>query len=270
MKDVFKFLVHYACAVLACLYIFTIGLFFGKGRDLIVRMYRIFFWSILPAPRTIIPRVEPSTVIPRHITDIELYEELPRDGNVSTLELVVIVKLIRAYHPETIFEIGTFNGRTTLNMAANCPPKAKVYTLDMVPEKRASAKLPLSLGDRQYIAKDSPGSSFLGTACAGKIIQLYGDSATFNFTPFFNTVDFIFVDGSHSYGYTLNDSTVALRLLRDGKGIIVWHDYGAWGGVTKALNEAYLNRKECRGLQHIVGTSLVYVAINRSINISPH
>ena len=43
-------------------------------------------------------------------------------------------------------------------------------------------------------------------------------------------MDFIFVDGSHSYDYVLNDSRKALSLLRGGKGIILWHDYPGWTG----------------------------------------
>jgi hypothetical protein len=93
-----------------------------------------------------------------------------------------------------------------------------------------------------------------------KICQLYGDSATFDFTPFFG-MDFIFIDGSHSYEYVLNDSRKAIQLLREGKGVILWHDYATewWEGVTKALNDLYLNDSEFKDLKWIAGTSLVYL-----------
>jgi len=39
-------------------------------------------------------------------------------------------------------------------------------------------------------------------------------------------------------------------------GRIVWHDYGIWDGVTKALTE--VEAKEQLGLKSIRGTSLVY------------
>ena len=72
-------------------------------------------------------------------------------------------------------------------------------------------------------------------------------------------MDFVFVDGSHSYEYVLNDSRLARRLLRkDGDGIIVWHDYGAWRGVTRALNALYRRDSVFQGLKHIEGTTLVY------------
>ena len=39
-------------------------------------------------------------------------------------------------------------------------------------------------------------------------------------------------------------------------GVVVWHDYGIWEGVTKALEE--MEQRERLGLTHIRGTSLVY------------
>jgi hypothetical protein len=34
-----------------------------------------------------------------------------------------------------------------------------------------------------------------------------------------------------------NDTRVALELLNPASGVIVWHDYGEWQGVTKGLEE---------------------------------
>ncbi|MBW1799456.1 MAG: hypothetical protein JRJ85_01880, partial [Deltaproteobacteria bacterium] len=47
----------------------------------------------------------------------------------------------------------------------------------------------------------------------------------------------------------------AMRLIRTG-GVIIWHDYGIWEGVTRALEE--MEEKNKWGLKHISGTSLVY------------
>jgi hypothetical protein len=55
-----------------------------------------------------------------------------------------------------------------------------------------------------------------------------------------------------------NDSRIALRLLREGRGIILWHDYESWYDVTRALNELY-RTPEGADLRRIQGTSLVYV-----------
>ena len=75
-------------------------------------------------------------------------------------------------------------------------------------------------------------------------------------------MDFIFVDGSHSYEYVLNDSDKARKLLRDGRGVIVWHDYGDWDGVTKALNELYSAGGDFKGVKHISGTPLACLIVD--------
>jgi hypothetical protein len=40
------------------------------------------------------------------------------------------------------------------------------------------------------------------------------------------------------------------------KGVVLWHDYGVWPGVTQALEE--LETARHLGLVHIRGTSLVF------------
>ena len=87
-----------------------------------------------------------------------------------------------------------------------------------------------------------------------RITQLHGDSATFDFTPYEDRCDLVFVDGSHAYEYTVKDTETAFRLKRPG-GVIIWHDYGVWEGVTRALEE--FERRTNAGLKHIHGTSLV-------------
>ena len=68
--------------------------------------------------------------------------------------------------------------------------------------------------------KDVSGTRFRGTDCESRITQLYGDSATYDFSRHVGTVDLVFVDGSHSYEYVVSDSRLSLSLLRGGKGVI--------------------------------------------------
>jgi len=46
-----------------------------------------------------------------------------------------------------------------------------------------------------------------------------------------------------------------MNLLRKG-GVIIWHDYGIWEGVTRALEELW--KSDHYDLRNIRGTSLVY------------
>lgn len=213
--------------------------------------------AIRPELKAIIPEINTSDLV-RYDTLIEVREFHWIDGNVSAEELILIAKLVRQYKPNRLFEIGTFDGRTTLNLACNCSPDARVYTLDLPDEKRPFKKPATLDGDMSFVSKVATGSRFHGTDCENKITQLYGNSATFDFSPYENKMDFVFIDAAHTYEYILIDSEKALRLLRDRQGIILWHDYKwVWDDVRKALNKLYLTRSEFKNLRHIKDTSLV-------------
>ncbi len=241
-----------------------VGFLFEKNRLFIERICAQFGY-VKKTPILIVPTIELAKVVSEDIP-IQVREPVAIDGNISLAEITVMSKLVKRHNPNRLFEIGTFDGRTTLNLAANASAEAEVYTLDLPKDKLSVTDLPLETGEEKYVDQEVSGLRFLGTDCEQKITQLYGDSATFDFSPFFNTVDFIFIDGSHSYEYVLNDSKRALELLRDGQGVILWHDYGKpwWSGLTTALNEMYSARKEFKNIQHIQETSLVYLVIDDS------
>ena len=255
MSRLIAFITRYLYAALSCLYLFTLGALREKNRLLISSICAHFGYGE-KSPVPLLPKVEISEVAPEHLP-IQIREPVEADGNISLVEIAVISKLIRSRNPGVIFEIGTFDGRTTLNMAANAPPDAKVYTLDLPSQSRT--ELPIDPGEEKYIDKEASGTRFAGTDCEPKITQLYGDSAAFDFSPYYDTVDAVFVDGAHSYEYVLHDSRQAIQLLRDGKGLILWHDYDKiwWSGLTRALNELYTEEPEFSGVKHIDGTSLV-------------
>ena len=112
----------------------------------------------------------------------------------------------------------------------------------------------------KFIRKPGSGARFVGTPYAARITQLYGDSATFDYTPYEGAMDFVFVDGSHSYEYVKSDTRTALKLLKPVGGVILWHDYGSpyWKGLTRALNELMTEQPELASMRHIRDTMLVF------------
>jgi len=216
--------------------------------------------STPPPTRKIIPTISISEICPE-LPAVELHAPIGVDGNVSLYELVVISALAKRRAPRGVFEIGTFDGRTALNLAANLPANGKVFTLDLPRAAMKNTALPLGHDDVHYVDKDTSGGRFADNACRGKIVQLYGDSATFDFTPYQGQIDFVFVDGSHAYKYVMNDSRKALSLLRNGKGIILWHDYPSWQGVAEALNELFVKDPVFGKLRNIEGTQFAYLEI---------
>ena len=87
-----------------------------------------------------------------------------------------------------------------------------------------------------------------------RITQLMGDSAAFDWSAHVGRAGLVFVDGSHAHDYVIADSDTAFRLVAK-KGMVIWHDYGVWEGVTRALDEIEASRH--LGLRHVRGTSLV-------------
>lgn len=254
----------YLYAFLRCCYIFTIGYFFKKNRKLVSNMCEIFDYQKFrefmdPEIKTSMPNVQIQDIV-NDALPIQLREATWKDGNISLLELSVIIKIVKQYKPKRIFEIGTYDGRTTLNLACNSSEDAVVYTLDL-PKKR-SGLIPAAgfQGDESFVDKAVTGSRFLQSMdCKEKIIQLFGDSATFDFSPYENKIDLVFIDGAHTYNYILSDSEKALKMLRDGRGIILWHDYSwVWPEIAKALNRLYKTGSRFKDIRHIKGTSLVY------------
>ena len=241
MRPVIARLTRYAWRYLyglgSTLYLFTLGQATAGGRAF---LYSLCDRCGYQPVKTLIPRVPLREVLGRD-TVLEVHDPLGAPGSVSLLELGVIGSLIRRGRPMRLVEIGTLDGRTTLNMAANAPSGAHVYTLDL--------------------PGLSSGAYFAGAPEAAKISQLRGDSATFDWSPFEGTVDFVFIDADHTYPFVTADSRRAVKLLREGRGTIVWHDYGTWEwpGATRALNDLYAEGGVFHGLRRVEGTTLVYL-----------
>lgn len=154
-------------------------------------------------------------------------------------ELAYMALVARALNPIRVFEIGTFRGRTALNFAYNTPDDSRIYTLDLPVEERAAAATAAGLADRGIIAESLTGIDYRGKDAAHKIEQLYGDSTKFDFSPYYDQIDLVFVDGAHYYDCVISDTRNALRMARAG-GYIMWHDfanYGDYNDVTRAVLE---------------------------------
>jgi predicted O-methyltransferase YrrM len=199
-----------------------------------------------PKETDVIPKVAMSEVF-SPTTEIRLLAPAPGIPSVTLPELCLLMHLLVRSKARTIFEFGTHVGRTTLNLALNSATNARLYTLDFPHQMQ-----------QQY--GYSAGSIFARSPLKKRITQLYGETMEFEFSKYFGTADFIFIDAGHSYEQAMSDSRNALKLLRNGRGTVVWHDYG-WEGVAPALNKLYREEKRLSGMRHITDTSLVYAEV---------
>lgn len=161
---------------------------------------------------------------------------------VTVSELLLIGWLASYYAPMNIFEFGTADGRTTLNLALNSPDACRIYTIDLPDQDRLDFHHTekASVGEERYPIpyKESVGACFVDHPVSSKITQILGDTASFDFSPFAKSMDLIFIDANHDYEYVRSDTQNALRMRSD-RGIVVWHDYQAWEGVRTCVDELY-------------------------------
>lgn len=198
-------------------------------------------------PRALLARTELSLldpfVYPGSATSI---------GGVGWYETLCLAALVRAARPRSLFEFGTLDGRTTLQLAANAPG-ATVYTLEL-PHGEWDRLPDMSPDERELAALARAGDYFRHSAHTGRIVQLWGNSVEFDFSPYLGAIDFVFVDASKDPGYFERDAENALRICSD-RGVVVWHDYDNQGlfPAFDAHLESLVGRE---GLVRIADTTL--------------
>ena len=154
-------------------------------------------------------------------------------------DMVYLALLAAVLKPQSVFEIGTLEGYTALLFALNLNEDGLVHTLDLPRERVGDSALKTTVVDDQHIDIHSHTTQYLYQShdCGHRVRQLSGDSATFDFSPYHESVDLFFIDGAHSFEYVKSDSERAFSCVREG-GVIAWHDYGRWGvnGVSRYLH----------------------------------
>jgi predicted O-methyltransferase YrrM len=194
-----------------------------KDRD----AYRISTWR-----HGRLERRRPAEIFPgiEHV-DVRLFNLYDRDPGMSidAAEVMVLCAIERFIRAENVLEIGTWDGNTALNLAANVADGGRVTTVDLPPD----ARLPSG-----YWNKAEPsrvGVQYRGSPYESRIRQVLGDSRTMNWEELGGPFDLIFIDGCHAEEYVRTDTENALRRIRPG-GVIVWHDYGDFKSVSRAVD----------------------------------
>lgn len=171
------------------------------------------------------------TEIFRHIEKNSIYVKsnvFNTDSKVTRpMETQILSALVGYFQPATIFEIGTYNGFTTFHFALNSSPNCRIYTLDLPPNYDVGQLEGCSYDDlmvAKLSLKHVTDRIYHQFPERAKIQEIFGDSATFDFSPYHGKIDFMFIDGNHSYGFVKSDTENALKMLSD-RGVLVWHDY---------------------------------------------
>jgi predicted O-methyltransferase YrrM len=176
-------------------------------------------------------------------------------------DIVSLCMICRIVGPRRVFEIGTLRGYTALHFALNSPDDAVVHTLDLPRGGIAQPSLTTTFMDDLHVEASLSADRlcFEGTAQEARIERLFGDSATFDFSPYHGNIDVFFIDGAHSYEYVRSDTERALNCVRPG-GVIAWHDFGRAGvnGVSRWLLEM---QQHGHPIYSVPGGSLAYMKV---------
>jgi SAM-dependent methyltransferase len=187
----------------------------GRGRSDFIRDWLRFPLTHLASkalegvPVATIPELFPGAELgPISISPGSLDQQI---WHVRLDEEVLIGLAVKAVGARRIFEIGTFEGGTTLFLAEKAGEGAEVFTLDLPASQFAWTWTEI-------------GTRFRGAAVEPRIKQLSGDSLEFDFSPYDGSIDLVFVDAAHDYWHGIADSRTALKLVRPG-GVVLWHDF---------------------------------------------
>ena len=147
--------------------------------------------------------------------------------------------LAKKFAKQNLIEVGTSFGQSSLLFALNTPPDVRITTLDI------------------QRVEDNPtlGNVFRGQPVAERIQMVTSTLEQLAATLEPHSVDFIFIDGDHSYDGCKSDTLAAMKLVRPG-GLICWHDYifRFRYGVVKALDE--IRAETGLDIRHIAHTDV--------------
>ena len=201
-----------------------------------------------------LPRLELNQVMPGiGSTSIVILEAYQRalGTTLDVEELASLLAIVKFVGAKKICEVGTFDGSTALNLAANTPPDAQIVTLDLPPDWGGDLSLQTPKEYQNITDRRTVGQRFRNTPQEGKIEQVFGDSAMIDWSKLPSPFDIVFIDGCHYYDYVAKDTQNALKYLRP-EGLIIWHDYGSFKDVSDVVDETSAKIK----VSAIAGTRL--------------
>ncbi|HZQ70118.1 MAG TPA: class I SAM-dependent methyltransferase [Terriglobales bacterium] len=173
-------------------------------------------------------------------------------GGTDAREILVLAAATKLVRPRRIFEIGTYNGRTTAVFIMNAPSNCQVYTLDLPPQSNASSDYLAS--DAELVETRST-ETFLQRARLGRRYrQIYCNSMDLDAEIFRDSIELGFIDGAHTLEFVRND-TEKMAIMMAQRGLVFWHDYGG-RGEFRPLSE-YLESLPIE-MYRVPGTSLAW------------
>jgi len=185
-------------------------------------------------------------------------------GSTSTLEQIMLIKLMRIVDASYIFEFGTYKGLTTRLLLENLPDKdinsERVYTLDLDNLEAVEFQ-----GNDMNLAKEAFNyeRKYLKSNNKHLVKQILQNCLNLDENKYLNKFQFIFVDGNHEVNYARSDTEKSFKMLSGPPSCIAWHDYGnpEFPELT-----AYIEKlATIKQIYHIENTMLAFHLIGKEV-----
>jgi hypothetical protein len=173
-------------------------------------------------------------------------------------DYLVLHALIRRYRPRRLAEVGTSYGSGTnvICRAMNVRRGVRLFRRRRTERVLSIDVLPGTDPAVIYPDGEDGHPKRAGQNCRYPYTQLFGDSTTYDFEPFY-PIDAWFIDGKHSFEYVAKDTQQALRA--DPK-LIIWHDMQIDGVASAVADVMSLRPYDVR----LVRGTRVAFAVRRS------
>ena len=133
-------------------------------------------------------------------------------GSLPT-DMMLLAGLAEGIRDCRYFEIGTWRGESVATISSRAH---SCHTLCLTDEElRALGMNKVYIDTHRLFSRD-----------LDNVIQLRGDSRTFDFASLDQKFDLVFIDGDHHRDSIVSDTRNVFKHLVHDQSIVVWHDYG--------------------------------------------
>lgn len=186
------------------------------------------------------------------------------NGSSHITDIILLKSLASRFESCDYLEMGSWRGESIVNVAE-------------VANKCISVSLSeQEMRDRNYNMSQVEVRNLFSKNIKN-ITNIEHDTLTFDFSPFYNSFDLVFIDADHQYNAILSDTINAFKLLKNENSIIVWHDYAIgfekvnWQ-VLAGILDGCPSKEHRKNIYHVSNT-LCAIYINDEVKTSypePH
>ena len=161
--------------------------------------YRISSWHHGRLPRLHLTKILPG-IEGVDVTMVNVFQR--KIGlSIDAGELLNLCAIERFICAKNVLEIGTYDGNTALNLAANLIGGGRVTTVDLPPDWDGHFVYDVPNSHWNVSDRNRVGIQYRQTCYESQIKQVLGDSARLDWQVLGPPFDLIFVDGCHYYDY---------------------------------------------------------------------